>query len=313
MNATPRGLDVVILGAGFSKAVSSHLPLTDELGMFALLRLPDGWRHRAPSHFVGGTFETWLSRLADDQPQLSEAENQENRALFAHTVEAITSELADRQRKALTQAAPPWLYELLSVLHCGRHTAITLNYDILVEAGLQGHALWCNGPPTDPNNPARSSPGRFAGIGDVLGGLPDLRARSGQTIYTDELTASPEQTFQLLKLHGSLDWYWVPGDASGPTLNRSILRPRFGTELPTRQDYANELPGREPFIVPPLAAKSAYFRNPVIREIRRKALAALRRADRIHLVGYPGALRIRKALKFWPRRGAEGVETCPRN
>lgn len=195
MKAITRGLDVVILGAGFSKAISGHLPVTDELGMFALLRLPDRLRNRAPSHFVGGTFETWLSRLADDQPQLSEAENQENLALFAHVVGVIAQELAERQRKALTQAAPAWLYELLSVLHYRRHSVITLNYDILVEAGLQGHALWCNGPPTDPNSPARSSAGRFVGVGDILGGLPDLRARSGQTISTDELTLRPSRPF----------------------------------------------------------------------------------------------------------------------
>jgi hypothetical protein len=69
---------VLILGAGFSRAVSARSPLTDELGNLVLANL--GERRRRP--FGSGSFETWLSRLAVDQPDLTTAENQQNRALY---------------------------------------------------------------------------------------------------------------------------------------------------------------------------------------------------------------------------------------
>ena len=35
-------------------------------------------------------------------------------------------------------------------------------------------------------------------------------------------------TFRLLKLHGSLDWWWTPEDETGATLSRSPLVGGFG-------------------------------------------------------------------------------------
>jgi hypothetical protein len=46
------------------------------------------------------------------------------------------------------------------------------------------------------------------------------------------------------------------------------------------------LPGRSPFIVPPAAAKSAFYNNPVSRELWRTAAEALGVADRVALIGY---------------------------
>jgi len=62
--------EVVVLGAGFARAVSPALPLTDELGALAVSGLAG--TPGVPSAFAPGDFEVWLSRIADDQPHLSD-------------------------------------------------------------------------------------------------------------------------------------------------------------------------------------------------------------------------------------------------
>jgi hypothetical protein len=92
--------------------------------------------------------------------------------------------------------------------------------------------------------------------------------------------------FKLLKLHGSLSWYWVPGDQTGSTVQRWRLPGRFGRPEPTDEEERSRLLPGEPFVVPPASLKSDYLRNPVTREIWRRAYQALREAARVVLVGY---------------------------
>ncbi|HRD99861.1 MAG TPA: hypothetical protein PLV68_01100, partial [Ilumatobacteraceae bacterium] len=68
---SPVSTDVLVLGAGFSKAVSGRFPLTDDLGTSAMA-LAGVSRDRP---FKDGRFEAWLSQLAEPQPYLSQAEN----------------------------------------------------------------------------------------------------------------------------------------------------------------------------------------------------------------------------------------------
>jgi hypothetical protein len=216
------------------------------------------------------SFEAWLSLLADEQPHLSEAENAANMAIFAKLREAIVSVLSSAEQSVVHYPAPEWLYKLLSALHYRRSTVVSLNYDTLVEIGVQSHQLW--GQDADSRVTVR----------DVLCDLPPLP-------YTGaaRLGGPLAPTFRLLKLHGSLDWWWVPSDWTGATLNRTQTPSVFGDP----QSISDEtrrlvLPGREPFIVPPSATKSVYYRNPLTRELWRTAFEALRAAERISLVGY---------------------------
>ena len=92
---------------------------------------------------------------------------------------------------------------------------------------------------------------------------------------------------KLLKLHGSVDWWWVPGDVSGMSLAREGVYGRIGS--PNRLGLGlreHLLPGRERFIVPPLAMKSAYYRNPLTRQLWQEAYEAIREATQFMLIGY---------------------------
>ena len=64
--------DVLILGAGFSKAISSIFPTTDELGTRAAEKSSRAHIFKNADHeFKHGNFEGWLSRIAEPQPHLS--------------------------------------------------------------------------------------------------------------------------------------------------------------------------------------------------------------------------------------------------
>ena len=79
---------VFVLGAGFSKAVDCRMPTSEDLGgrvreLLAAEGAP------LPAELTKGTFEEWLSRLAEDQPDLLEHENLQRRTWFSQISKAI--------------------------------------------------------------------------------------------------------------------------------------------------------------------------------------------------------------------------------
>ncbi len=164
---------------------------------------------------------------------------------------------------------PRWLPELIRTAHQQRSTVVTFNYDTLIECAVKadllyeweawGHVFWAEITQDVPNWP----PGSM------------------------RLSATPTDTFRLLKLHGSLNWYWTPGDEAGTSIARRDLPGRFGEPSPyTEHDRRRELPGRVPFVVPPSASKSDFYRNPLLRDIWQQAYEGLHTAGRLVLIGY---------------------------
>jgi hypothetical protein len=265
--------DVFIVGAGFSKAIDDRMPDTDALGRM-VIELPEIRSHPiVPKRFPKGGFETWLSMLASEQPYLTEPENLERRALFGRVARALVGLLTPIEADVLATECQPWLYDLLSVLHFRRTTVISLNYDTLIEAAVLSHSLWDSGV------------GQRIDSVDILRNTPP----SLQPIltYGGEPAPLAENTFRLIKLHGSLDWFWMGQDPTGLSLVRRESFSRFGApsidEATTR---SRELLGREPFLVPPTVAKSEYYRIPVTRMLWAEALEALELCARVFLVGY---------------------------
>lgn len=259
--------DAFVLGAGFSLAASPFMPLTDELGQECASLVPDP---RVPANFTGGRFETWLSELAEIQPYLNEQSNLDNQALFTRFSRAISMVLEARTLRALSKPWLPWLPVFIKAAHYTRSTVVTFNYDTLIECAvatglLFDHAMAMNiawyeltgDVPSWPPGPMNSTPGW------------------------------PAETLRLLKLHGSLNWYWVPGDESGATVARRDLPGIYGAPEPyTEGERQRRLPGRVPLIVPPSAAKSSYYRNPITREMWQQAATKLGTADRVVIMGY---------------------------
>ncbi len=301
-----RSGDVVILGAGFSKAVNNAFPVLSQLAeqvlqlveneqasstqplIEELRRVIDGPKATHVDEEQRGSvdFEGWLSRIAVDQPHLSLAENYERRALFARVTIAIRQVLLEAERQAFsgTNGIDGWPYQLLRLLDVGRATVITMNYDTIIER-LAPLAIW-------PwyHLPSTWSPGGVYRLhpADLFGGLPPTVPTPPSEIVDPSgkggtvLRRAPE-TLRLIKLHGSLDWFAAPTDPTGSTLVRWTPGPAPAEDDETLLGHP---PGREPFLVPPDANKSPYFTNPVMRELWAQARTALERATRVSLVGY---------------------------
>ena len=180
------------------KQFTEYFPITDLLGQDAVeyaglsldARVPTATLRSRISLRSGGH-----SLLAEPQPHLSEAENKQNGALFTIMKEAIVSLLSTSQASAFAAGAPKWFYELLSVMHFRGTCAVTLNYDTLVKAGVLSRDHF-------------GTEGRVLPR-DILNNLPPLP-------NTGARFAGPfVETFRLLKLHGSLDWWGGPEDWTG--------------------------------------------------------------------------------------------------
>lgn len=113
--------EVLILGAGFSKAVSEHMPMTGELGEEVLKLLRSrGMAHLPSRAFSGPQLEAWLSRLAEPQPDLSAAENSASHSLFLRVSEALREIIIQRQARAHADELPWWLRRMLGAVHYSR-------------------------------------------------------------------------------------------------------------------------------------------------------------------------------------------------
>jgi hypothetical protein len=267
--------DVFVLGAGFSKALSDSMPLTDALGNEVLKRVNSKKPSGVERVFHGGDFESWLSRISEDQPDLTHAENLENRALAERCIEEIgfvLEECGDLVMSELTSS--PWLLAFLSVLHARQATVITFNQDTLVELAVDA-ARWDSWGPRDSGSPIIRSH-------DCINDLPPApRGWLG--------LPPPKPTFRLLKLHGSTNWFWQPNDVTGMTISRWHL-PVIDRPVDREADLLlrkRELPGRVPLVIPPLAIKSPFYRNPFVSQLWQDARRALSSPQlNLTLIGY---------------------------
>jgi len=192
--------DLFLLGAGFSKAVSSHMPLLNELSsaisFFA--------QTERSVDDIETNFEKVLTFLAERQPWLSEAENLRNRATFLEISGKISRALASMQNKALSEDMPRWLQGLLLRWRQDETWVITLNYDTLIEKAYTELRLRGNEPQLSAIMAHR--------------GLYPFPVES--VLSRTQLLLGHEENvgFKLLKLHGSLNWVYSGSDASGETI-----------------------------------------------------------------------------------------------
>lgn len=262
----------LVLGAGFSRAISDHMPLTDDLGDHAMRLLAAKGVPSGSRPYGGSGFEAWLSRLAEPQPDLTAAENLENRALFLRASGAVRDAIVERSLEVLSDPHPPWwLQRMVGALHFGNATVIGFNYDLLVEHTVHAAGLFDE----DDNR---------VWVEDIVRYGPALATRVPSGLVYGHQRA---RSFRYLKLHGSIDAFWVPGDEKGTSIGRWRSEMDWGHPVAVSDDERLEvLPDREPFIVPPAAAKSSFYNNPLTRQMWRLAAEAIEEADEVALVGY---------------------------
>ncbi len=270
--------DVFVLGAGFSKAAHAGMPLMTDLnqiisetyaadGLFAADRLHP---------FVqNGNFEVLLSYLGSDAPWKNPSESWGDKALFHRIAETIADEIMSRETAGITPSSiPHWLQKLVIYFDWYLTTVITFNYDTIVE--------------------------RSAWLPKVFDGEKRSYARSIQSahlyppIMQDIRVSNPRarlgdpqgrQTFRLIKLHGSINWFYsgtdvFPGEQvyfaetqkNNPRDDYQIIEPYVQT--------------KQRLIIPPVSEKSAFYSNFLVRALWKGARDALTKARRVFFIGY---------------------------
>jgi len=238
---------VIMLGAGFSNAVSDQMPTLGDLGNSIVRRLAnnpaigvlpatmqaDIRKGRIP----GGDLESWLTMLASPAPFVSDVETHFYAGVFAQIAKDIGDEIDAAEAEVLKGNRPAWLQHLVRLWDETGATVITFNYDTLVE-----HAA-------------------SAGFG---------------TEHT-----WPNLAFKLLKLHGSTIW-WRDRDAvSVSAIREQDLLPGW-----SRPERDAESAGDERVLIPPIAAKGSLYDVSAIRRQWFDARLALESATHLVVIGY---------------------------
>jgi hypothetical protein len=253
--------DVFLVGAGFSKAISSEMPTLQELSEAVALPRAEG---SAPSEAEETDFESALTFLAQDQPWLTPGENLKNRANFLEASKKIARLLSEMQARALNQSPPSWLLKLVQWWMDTACPVITTNYDVLIERAFREVRGEEGNPASLYSVPVTPALSRFAAVlgGDVIG------------------------PFALLKLHGSLNWYYSGRESY-------FGEPIFNTETPTGwntshsvEDVQRAVSDKTPLVIPPTFGKSSFFQNETILTIWQNAWRAVTDADRLFCLGY---------------------------
>lgn len=283
------GGDFYLLGAGFSRAVSSAMPLLTELGAAVLDEL-----HLSPLTLdpFGGSLEQWMSHISADQPWLSDSVNLENRAMFFRASQAVQSSIQTAETLVMRNSPPDWLLRLTSEMCATSSDIGTFNYDLIVERAM-------------------SSMRRVSTWTDLYAVSLEGRYPPGSTPFTapNEPTGN---VARLYKLHGSVNWGY--GGPNGHPSSRIVLLQAAGgwgyassgdAPRPRQQALYDDL---VPMIVPPTSAKNAFYANLSLRAQWMAAHAALKRARRLIVVGFSFPASDLQVRHFLASAVLDGIE-----
>lgn len=250
---------VYVLGSGFSRAVSqavpdaSKMPTLKELSQAVLDDLDAKGRPPIPGRDtpVANDFEQWLSYLIESPPWLTASEQQRNRAAFLDVSQAVHDVLEERQMVTVRDsgAYPDWLAQLVNYWEENDATVITFNYDQLVELAWLVHGAGEEDDSTDLH------PVPIAALETRAGGS----RQAGEGLY--RIGRESPKGLRLLKLHGSLGWYYsgVDGPPNDTIYDWGLTGSEWGVGgiLPVDPERAPLMTADlQPMIVPPAAIKS---------------------------------------------------------
>ena len=287
---TLRMNDVFVLGAGFSKAIDPAMPTLPELSREVIRRLRRlTFPIPAPLNKLDENIELWITYLSQRQPWLTESDNDYNQSLAAQIRKQIAEIIEERTATASHGEAPAWLRDLIRSWHQTRATVITLNYDTLIERASR--RVQVSG-----NMNQISTSHMYPPY------LVNVRARSGVGLYG----GNEIQTLSLLKLHGSVNWYYSGRiDFFGEDVLFAPVGYDVGDNENIREPASRD---KEILIIPPLLEKTRYFNNETVRKIWQEAGDALERAARVYIIGYsfPDS---DLAMRFFVRRHLRSHQT----
>lgn len=244
-------MDAFLLGAGFSHAVNDEMPLTRELGLEVANELVRrGHDITLLSGLYRNDFEAWLTHLAEGRPWTSEADSLRDRAMFLDASLLVAQVIEDAQRRRAIDR-PRWLSHLVTWWHQNESVVLTLNYDTIIEETVQALLLPSGG----------AGPVHYSSIYAVP--ISSSRLRRGGISEVDD-----QETLRLLKLHGSINWYYSGSDSPhGETVYEGGLTRGWDSKRiwAVGDRDLDLLVDKVPYVVPPTGTKSSFFNNETIR------------------------------------------------
>jgi len=275
--------EVFILGAGFSRAVSRHMPLMRDLPKLIFERyrhadaLPIDIRKR-----INDNVEMALAYLLEGNTSVPDKERDRNQRIFRDLVLVIRGLFIEYSRDPSIWGSnnpPEWLEALITHWNRNHSTVISFNYDTLIER-VAGSIY----------SPSRS---HSIETGDLYSIALLDATRRGMPHVGPTRSTNFGNSFVLLKLHGSANWFYQDEQTNthGPIFFVPCMGGLDGTfdAMEGRDPEAahwNNLQGTQPVIIPPVSNKSGFFRNPEIRSQWKEAERRLSAAHKVYCLGY---------------------------
>ena len=276
--------DVFLLGAGFSKAISSQMPLLRELSNQVRTALP---LLNPPNPTLNDDIEIWLSYLSQSHPWFSEQDTLRNRAAVLDISRMIKAILSKSEQAVIQDSWPCWLRKLTHHWHQYQSNVITLNYDTLVERAA--------GEPKEGGN-RLAYPNHLYPVPLALS-----TTRSGSVWGSGAI-----DSFKLFKLHGSINWYHSGSHATtGEVLYYSAIC-GWGNTSDREVESESHVADKVPLIVPPSTEKSEFFQHESIKHLWTLAGYQIRSSSRIYVIGYSLPATDLTARLFLIEGGSDG-------
>lgn len=270
---------LVILGAGFSKAFNNNMPAMADLNEEIRSDFEDDeiWESKPFLDNIDN-FELLLSYLGTDQPWKSISEDHEDKALFKKIQTKLAENIAKKEQKAFSNEIPEWSKNFAQILHDKKIPVITFNYDTVLERLMTQINI-------DEVN--------FEFPVVRLYNLPIKNISERSVIMDNTRGAENIETFNLIKLHGSISWFYSgKDDFSGEqvyycNLDKGVEKKYSHPKHPVfREKIVQVTKDKQRLIVPPLMEKSQFYSNEFIRSLWTDAREELSNADRILSIGY---------------------------
>jgi hypothetical protein len=263
----------LIVGSGFSKALFNEMPTVSELSTcFESVEDLVGEPYREFLHDP----ELLLSYLGLGQPWNEPEEGLRNQALFVALQRVLAEHIAKCEARAFARPIVGWAVPLLEWLHRGRVPVISLNYDTVIERLIRNCMKQA---------PREERPREYD--------LYDLPLSVLQLRVAGTLGGSEVETFQLIKLHGSINWFYSGADGFPgeqvyyrPVDSDSPDADGWGRLKEDEAEVRRLCRDKVPLIIPPVAEKSRFYANRTVRALWASARRALAEAEEVLCVGY---------------------------
>ncbi len=262
---------VFFLGAGFSKALDAQYPLLNELTQDIDNYFEKGSLSKHYQMEVTPALKTnvehLLTFLSTDLPWKTDAQLGTDRALYHEITKQIQSRLQEIGKKQLMVEENVSAF-FDSVIKKPQDTSfITLNYDLLLEELI---------------NSAYKKAGKEINISDLYN-YPmtwiGMRKFDGVAMFGTDLEKCVPN---VIKLHGSINWYWGGASPSEMIYYQSLY------DVHKREESDNQLfkSGLNPYIIPPIMDKNAFYNHIMIKQLWKTAKKLLREANEVYIIGF---------------------------